>query len=410
MKKILTLLAFALMAGAAFAQTADVEEEVIYEKNNHKVVTNTFWDNWWVQLGAGAQIYYGDHNKHVDFVDRLSLALDAGFGKWFSPQIGVRAMISGLSVNGATQTWLQEDGGVHATGNTIPGKYTHDYGYLVEQQFDFYNLHADVLFNMSNILCGYKEKRVWNCSPYIGVGWMVTWNSPRAREVSLNLGIFNAIRLSDKFDFNIDLRTTMVKDGFDGEVGGRKEEGLWTATAGFSYKFKQRGWDRSKTIIRNNRAEANALQKQLEALQRENDGLRNDLANAKGKEIRVVEKEATVSPVLVTFEIGKSKLSNQARVTLGLLAKAIKDSDNKLVYTIAGYADAGTGSKKINQKLSEERAQAVYNCLTEEFGVDESQLRVVSKGGVENMYYDDPRLSRAVIMGANAEAGYDIEK
>ena len=33
MKKLLTLLAFALMAGVAFAQTADVEEEVIYEKN-----------------------------------------------------------------------------------------------------------------------------------------------------------------------------------------------------------------------------------------------------------------------------------------------------------------------------------------------------------------------------------------
>ena len=56
MKKLLTLLAFALMAGVAFAQTADVEEEVIYEKNKQKVITNTFWDNWFVQLGGGAQI------------------------------------------------------------------------------------------------------------------------------------------------------------------------------------------------------------------------------------------------------------------------------------------------------------------------------------------------------------------
>ena len=102
MKKLLTLLAFALMAGVAFAQTADVEEEVIYEKNKQKVITNTFWDNWFVQLGAGAQIYFGDHDKQVDFVDRLALGLDAGFGKWFSPQIGVRAMISGLTIKGGT--------------------------------------------------------------------------------------------------------------------------------------------------------------------------------------------------------------------------------------------------------------------------------------------------------------------
>lgn len=399
MKKLLALVAFALMAGATFAQTADVEEEVIYEKNKHKVVTNTFWDNWWVQIGGGAQIYYGDHNKQMDFVDRLSLALDAGFGKWFSPQIGVRAMISGLTINGATQTWGET--GIHDTGKPVDGKYTHDYGFLNEQQFDFYNLHADVLFNMSNILCGYKEKRVWNCSPYLGLGWMVTWESPRAREVSLNLGIFNAIRLSEKFDFNIDLRTTMVKDSFDGETGGRKEEGLWTATFGFSYKFKKRGWDRSKTVIRNNRAEANALQKQLDALRDQNEKLQNDLKNAEAqiKEVKVIEKEQTVAPVYVVFEIGKSELSKEARVTLGLLAKAIKEAPEGTTYTISGYADEGTGSKRLNEKLSAERAQAVYNCLTEEYGVDESQLRLVSKGGVENMFYDDPKLSRAVIAG-----------
>lgn len=399
MKKILALVAFALMAGATFAQTADVEEEVIYEKNKHKVVTNTFWDNWWVQIGGGAQVYYGDHNKQMDFVDRLSLALDAGFGKWFSPQIGVRAMISGLTINGATQTYGKT--GIHDTGKPVDGKYTHEYGFLNEQQFDFYNLHADVLFNMSNILCGYKETRVWNCSPYLGLGWMVTWESPRAREVSFNFGIFNAIRLSEKFDFNIDLRTTMVKDSFDGDEGGRKEEGLWTATFGFSYKFKQRGWDRSKTVIRNNRAEANALKKQLDALRDQNEQLKNDLKNAEAqiKEVKVIEKEQMVAPVYVVFEIGKSELSKEARVTLGLLAKAIKEAPEGTVYNISGYADEGTGSKSMNEKLSAARAQAVYNCLTEEYGVDESQLRMVSKGGVENMFYDDPKLSRAVIAG-----------
>lgn len=409
MKKLLTLLAFALMASATFAQTADVEEEVIYEKNKHKVVTNTFWHNWFIQVGGGAQVFYSDHTKQMDFGDRLAPAIDFGVGKWFSPQIGVRVMLSGYRINGATQTWGGE--GVHSTGKPIDGKYTHDYGFLEHQQFDYLNTHAEVLFNMSNILCGYKEKRVWNCSPYLGVGWMFTWESPRSRQISFNAGIFNAIRLSDKFDFNIDLRTTLVKDDFDGEVGGRKEEGLWVATFGFSYKFKQRGWDRSKTVIRNNRAEANALQKQLEAVQQQNAALEKDLKNAKAqpKEVKVIEKESVVAPVMVIFPIGKSTLSNEARVTLGLLAKTIKAADTKTVYTIAGYADEGTGSKRFNEKLSEARAQAVYNCLTEEYGVDESQLRIVSKGGVANMFYNDPRLSRAVITGENAEGSYDLK-
>lgn len=32
-----------------------------------------------------------------------------------------------------------------------------------------------------------------------------------------------------------------------------------------------------------------------------------------------------------------------------------------------------------------------------EFDVSEKQLRIDYKGGVENMFYNDPRLSRAVI-------------
>ena len=39
----------------------------------------------------------------------------------------------------------------------------------------------------------------------------------------------------------------------------------------------------------------------------------------------------------------------------------------------------------------------MYNCFVEEFGVDKAQLKLDYKGGVDNMFYDDPRLSRAVI-------------
>ena len=59
------------------------------------------------------------------------------------------------------------------------------------------------------------------------------------------------------------------------------------------------------------------------------------------------------------------------------------------------------GSKKLNERLSKARAEAVYNCLVEEFGVNKSQLKVDYKGGVENMFYDDPRMSRAVITKSN---------
>ena len=63
--------------------------------------------------------------------------------------------------------------------------------------------------------------------------------------------------------------------------------------------------------------------------------------------------------------------------------------------------DAVTGNKEINDRLSKARAEAVYDCLVNEFGVNPNQLRVDYKGGVDNMFYDDPALSRAVITRAN---------
>ena len=43
---------------------------------------------------------------------------------------------------------------------------------------------------------------------------------------------------------------------------------------------------------------------------------------------------------------------------------------------ITGYADAGTGTKAINERLSEQRAAAVKKALTTEYGIDASLNRV----------------------------------
>ena len=53
---------------------------------------------------------------------------------------------------------------------------------------------------------------------------------------------------------------------------------------------------------------------------------------------------------------------------------------------------------KRNLWLAENRAKNVYKVLTEEFSVSADQLVLDDKGGVDNMYYDDPQLSRSVII------------
>ncbi len=142
------------------------------------------------------------------------------------------------------------------------------------------------------------------------------------------------------------------------------------------------------------------MREQLNRVSEENARLKKALAQGEKDKAQGIVK-LIASGRLVVFQIGKSKLSNEARVNLGMLAEVIKQGDASTTYTITGYADKGTGSKAVNQRLSKARAEAVYNCLVKEFGVNKSQLKIDYKGGVENMFYDDPRMSRAVITRSN---------
>lgn len=367
----------------------DTTEEVMYDNDKYKVETNHFWDNWFVSAGFGGQIIFGNHDKQVKFFDRIAPALDIAVGKWFTPGIGVRLMYSGLSVKGATQKEGHGEFPTHSTGVDVPGKGGDGY-WLMKQKFDFYNLHLDALFNMSNILCGYNEKRVYNCTPYLGLGWARVWESPQSMEVSANVGILNSFRLNDALNLNLDIRGAYVSDRFDGELGGRWGEGIWSATVGLTYRFKQRGWGRSKTIVR-----THDRQRELKAMQDKLNDMQAQLAQRKRDSITVVRTLAAAN--FVIFKIDTWDLTKESRVQLGLFAETIKKADPNAVYIITGYADKGTGSIERNVILSKNRARVVYECLVNEFGVPKKQLRVDHKGGVDNMFYNDPRLSRAVI-------------
>lgn len=162
-----------------------------------------------------------------------------------------------------------------------------------------------------------------------------------------------------------------------------------------SYNFPKRGWDKATaTTIRVGEGTLASLRDRLGELQLANDDLRRQLERALNRE--VTAENVASQPLLVTFPIDRWILSKKDRVNLGFLAEAIK-ANPKMVYSVVGFADQGTGSSKRNVFLSRKRADVVYNCLVKEFGVSESQLKKDFKGGVGNMYYNDPRLSRAVL-------------
>ncbi len=65
---------------------------------HHKTYeTNRFFDNWFVNIAGGINVYEGEYDHKVTLGNRLSPALDISVGKWITPAYESWASISGRS-------------------------------------------------------------------------------------------------------------------------------------------------------------------------------------------------------------------------------------------------------------------------------------------------------------------------
>lgn len=221
-RKFLVAAIVSLAAVSVHAQTESDSTEV---RTNNEEVRN----NWFVSASAGPQILFSDHDKQINFGRRISPALDIAVGKWFKPWVGARLMYSGLSVKGATQN------GAHTTGEDIKEKPQSGY-WLEYQKFNMYHIHADALFDLTNVFDEYNPERFYNCIVYAGIGVAGTGEEPTSTSVAGDFGVLNTFRLNQNWGLNVDFRGILVSDSFDGEEGGRSE-GLLNLTIGVTYTF-----------------------------------------------------------------------------------------------------------------------------------------------------------------------------
>lgn len=392
MKKLLMIgWAVAMSASAGMAQ--EIQETVVVEDIPvESEVHADFRSNWFVSVGAGPQVMFGDHDRQVDLKNRIAPALDIAVGKWFTPSIGVRLMYSGLYAKGATQN------GAFSTGERLKEKPWNGY-WLEYSKVDFMHLHADVMFDLVNMIGGYKPGRVYNLAFYAGLGYAHTWNTPHKNSITASLGVMNMFHVTDYLDVNLDVRASAFQDDFDGAGGRRDFDGLLSLTAGVSYKFAPRGWKSRREVVTqtvyDNEA-VNSLRAQVDQLVAQNEKLERELAGKSTVTHKVVEYVG--GKYIIYFPINVSSLSNADRAQLDMCAKAIKESAKGSKFLIMGYADKATGTPEINEILSRARAENVQSCLVNEHGIDADRLEVQWKGGVGNMFYDDPKLSRVVII------------
>ena len=393
MKKTFILLLVAILPLFANAQKEDVQVTVVEEESTtpwRGFVTNAFWDNWFVSIGAGGQVYFGECDSKDSFGRRLAPAFDLSVGKWFMPTLGFRAQVGGFTLKGITNN----PSNMYAKGPA------HKSGYY-KQKWQQFNVHVDALLNLSNWIGGYRTDRFYEAVPFAGFGMIHACTSADNTKFMFVAGLVNKMRLSNAFDFNVEIKGNLIPQSFDGESGGSRAEGILGVTAGFTYRFNQRNFRREKPteIISTGVSPEmlSAAEAKLAEQIRRADRLQNELDQARKKQAPVV-KEVKAAPLAIFFNINKADISSREMVNLKYYAEIIKNNPDK-VYKVTGYADKATGTAAYNQKLSEKRAQNVADVLVKKYGVDAKQLQVVGKGGVDKLYEEGGiQLSRVVIV------------
>lgn len=119
------------------------------------------------------------------------------------------------------------------------------------------------------------------------------------------------------------------------------------------------------------------MDQQIKELKEQTAGSGVDVSEVDGGEAILVNL-----PDGVTFATGSYTINDTFRATLDQIAQSLAQYPNSLV-DVYGYTDS-TGSDAFNQRLSEQRAQAVANYLTSR-GVSAARIR--SQGFGENPAY-----------------------
>ncbi len=366
MKKLLIVLAFASVSLCTFAQDADPTLK-------HSVATNSFWSNWFIQVGGEWNAWYSgqEHGSGLSHSPlkgfRSNPGVAVAVGKWFTPGIGLRTKVQGIWGKQVNHTPARQD-----VGNK----------YWVAQE--------QVLFNLSNLIYGYNPERVWNFVPFLGGGFgrSMSYNS---YALGLSAGLLNQFYVSKKVAINVELGLITSENDKDGNAACTGTGRGWDAhdnhlygEVGLTFNLGKASWDKTPdvdAIKALSQSQIDALNAQLNDANAENARLKKLLAE-KSNETPAV-KELVHTPVSVFFNINKSKIaSKKDLVNVQALAKYAVDNNSKLVVT--GFADSATGKPAYNQALSEKRAATVADELVK-MGVSRDNITTKGNGGVDEL-------------------------
>ena len=332
-------------------------------------LTNGGGSNWFVGIGGGFNTTFGKEVKpFAEFKPANDWMGEAFIGKWFTPTVGVRAGYKGGMTN-----FGYGDGFV-----------SNLYGNGEQVRFGY--AHADLMWNLSNAISGYKETRFWDIIPYAGAGIYGYNNGWTDNEFAVNAGIYNELRLGGVVNLFIDVNVAATENplGLKDANGAAVltgdtpylERPAYTpsATVGITLNIgKKRNFDRYSSRVAPLMKEIEDLKAALVECQSRPVPEPVVKTVTETKEVLVKETKVLTGSTVITFALGKSKLTNVEADKVNMFAESFKDGETLI--KVVGSADSKTGTKKGNEKLAKKRAEVVKNALVKA-GIAESRVIV----------------------------------
>ena len=351
MKKLVLMLAAASMAASVSAQT---------------VAESKAFDNVYVGINGGVATKTTGHKWLSDLDPNAGIRI----GRYFTP-------VFGLAIEGnayfSNKPWTSTGTVVRATNASLLGT-----------------------VNLSNLFGGYKgEPRTFEVSALYGLGWMHVFTSNKAFkdatadnrnrmtskaaldfafnfgsekqfqfyvEPSINFAFLGQSKNKELVATGNPLNPVTVADhqGYGYKAASQAGQPAYNINnsfvqlnAGFIYKFKNSNGTHNFTIVTpRDQAEIDALNAQINELRnRKPEVITKEVV----KEVPAIKELSVSDLVFVTFAQGKSNLTREAKAALN----NVKEGSHVQVVGTA----SPEGSKEINDRLSQARADVVANYL-----------------------------------------------
>lgn len=360
------------------------------------VTEYSFVPHWYVQGQFGAQETVGENT----FSKLLSPNAQLGVGYKFNPVLGAR-----LSVN----AWQSK------ASNQINGPmYQHDYDW----KWNYVAPSANLMVDLTNLLGGYNPNRLVDVNFIAGLGVNFGFNNKEAEDANahyanmtkiakpmlgnlwsgskaLLLGQVGAdvnFNLTKNFAVGCEVNVNCLSDQYNSKKAGNAD---WyvNGLVGFRYSFGATSKKTTRTIPA---PEPVIVEKIVEKI-----------VEIPVEKIVYVEKQPAAEAVNeanlrrdIFFKIATCQVSKDEMAKVQEVAKFLKENPAKKV-VITGYADRGTGTPAINNRLCKQRAQAVANVLINTYKIAKNRITVKAMGANEKEPFATPAENRVAIAVCN---------